>query len=105
MSAGQRDRLVTLQRATTTQNDYGEEIATWADIAKVWAQRKDMRGSERYQAQQQVATLATTYVILYRAGLSPVDRLVDDGRVYDIKGIAEIGRRKIIELVCEARAE
>lgn len=161
--AGQRDRLITIQRAVATQNDYGEEVQVWfpfvetgAELsngnltvgvsyqitatqvnyfgsglvvnsvfiassalalssvnkvkpvtigATVWAQRKDMRGSERYQAEQQVADVAATFVIAYRPSLSPVHRIVDDTRIYDIKGVAEIGRKKLLEISCEARAE
>jgi SPP1 family predicted phage head-tail adaptor len=100
------DRLVTLQRATTTQNDYGEEIPTWTDLAKVWAERRELRGAERWQAQQTVAKVQVKYFIYYRAGLTPVDRLVDsDGRVYDIHAVLEIGRREGLELHVEARAE
>jgi len=100
------DRRVTLQRATITQNDYGEEISTWTDIATVWAERREIRGAERWQAQQAVATVEVKYIIYYRDGLTPVDRLMDiDGKIYDIHAALEIGRREGLELYCAARAE
>jgi SPP1 family predicted phage head-tail adaptor len=99
------DRRVKLQRREVEQDQYGAETETWVDIATVWAQRLELRGDERWQAQQAVATTDIKYRIRHLSGLSPMDRLVDGGRVFDIKAVLEIGRRDGLEIHAEARAE
>ena len=95
-----------MQRAITIQDNYGEEIKTWTTIAAVWAERKELRGEERWQALQTVAKIEAIYRIRWMAGLTPVDRLIDtDGRVYDIQAVLEIGRREGLDLQVSAHAE
>lgn len=105
MRAGKLDRRVKLQRYTVTQNTLGEEVQTWVDVATVWAGRRDLRGTERYAAQQMVAKTTVIYTIRYRAGLTPLNRLIDGSDVYDIQAALQVGRKEGLELHCEARAE
>lgn len=105
MQPGRMDRRVTLQARTVTQDAYGEEIPTWVDIATVWAHRVELRGDERWQALQSVAKTDIKYNIRYMDGLNPMDRLIEGGRVFDIKAVLEIGRREGLEIHAEARAE
>jgi SPP1 family predicted phage head-tail adaptor len=105
MRAGRLDRLVTLGKRTVASLDsYGEEQATWADV-QVWAERRDLRGDERWTAQQVMGTTACLYRIYHRTDLTVEDRLVDDGVTYDIHAILEVGRREGLELQCSARGE
>ena len=105
MNAGKLDRRITLQRKSMTFNDAGEPVETWHEIATVWAEKVDMRGSERYTAAQTVAQLDTKFRIRYRQQITPIDRVLCYGRVYDVGGILEIGRREGLELHAKARAE
>jgi SPP1 family predicted phage head-tail adaptor len=105
MRAGRLDRLVTLGKRTVASLDsYGEEQVTWADV-QVWAERRELRGDEKWGAQQVIGTAACTYRIYYRTDLDVEDRLVDDSVTYDIHAISEIGRREGLELTCSARGE
>lgn len=105
MRAGRLDRLVTLGKKTVAAvTDYGEETVTWTDV-EVWAERRELRGEERWAAQQVVGTRACIYRIYYRTDLTVEDRLVDGGDTYDIQAINELGRREGLELVCVARNE
>jgi len=99
------DRRITLQRRTATQDAYGEEIETWTDLDTVWAQRWELRGSEQWQARQVIANVDAKYRIHYRDGLTPVDRMTENGRVFDVHSCVELGRREALELVVSARAE
>lgn len=73
--------------------------------AEIWAERLELRGAERWNAQQVVATMTCKYKILYRDDIGPLDILVDGSREYDIKASLELGRREGLELICSARAE
>lgn len=89
MTAGRRDQLVTLQRYTATQDDYGEEVPTWADLDEEWAAVFFGRGSERRQAAQEQASQVATFQMLSNdttTGLLPRDRIVHAGANWDITG-------------------
>lgn len=91
MTAGRRDKLVTLQRYTATQDDYGEEIETWADHGTEWVRIFWGRGDERRQAAAELGQQAATFQMLSNAstrGLTIKDRIVGDAGTFDIVGIA-----------------
>ena len=105
MRAGRLDRRLTLQRRTLIENDYGEGVETWNDLATVWAEKIPVRGSERYAAMQTVAEVEERFKIRYRTGLTPLDRVICDGITYDVQGVLEIGRREGWEILAKGRAE
>lgn len=108
MEAPKLDRKVTLRRATTAQDEYGEEITTWADLATVWASRRRASARETLAAAEVSAAITDVFEIRYDsawADLSPMDRLVFEGRGYDIVSVDEIGRRQGLRIAAVARAE
>ena len=105
LNPAKMDRRIVLQRRTVAQDAYGEEIETWSTLDTVWAQRVELKGAEQWQAKQVIATIEAKYRIHWRAGLTPVDRMTEDGRVYEIYSAIEMGRREAIELIVGARAE
>jgi len=73
---------------------------------RVWAERLDLRGTERWNAQQVVAEMVCKYRIRYRDDVGPLDMLTDsDDREYDIAAALELGRKDGIELIVSARGE
>ena len=97
------DRLITLRiRTVTGQDEYGEETETWTNVC-VWADRRDLRGQERFMAQQQLATLTAKFFVHYREDITPHDQLVDGENTYDIHAVREIGRREGLELLSAHR--
>jgi len=74
--------------------------------ATVWAERLELRGAERWSAQQVVATLTVKYRIRYRDDITAQCMLVDDDdREYDIQPPIELGRKDGLELVCSVRSD
>ena len=103
MKTGRMDRMVTLQKRTTTgQNSYGEEQYTWTDVI-VWAERRELRGSERFAAMQTISTVASIYRLHYREDLTVMDLLKDGDDTYDIHAVLPIGRREGVELLVSHR--
>ena len=111
LPAGKRDRRIKIERYTVAQNGLGEEIETWAELATVWASKKDVSDRERMQAQEVSAEITTRFVILYSTDVNdvnPKDRIehpVSSGTYYDIYGVKEIGRREGFEITATARAD
>ena len=110
MDGSKLDRRLTLQRFTSTQDPgSGENIQTWGDIATDWANYKPVSDAEKMQAGEVSATLSARFTIRYDsawANLSPVDRVVFEGRTFDIVGCKEVsGRRQFLEITAAARSE
>lgn len=108
MQSAKLDRKITLRRAVAAQNEYGEEITTWADLATVWASRRRASSRETLAAAEVSAAITDVFEIRYDsawADLSPMDRLVFEGRGHDIVSVDEIGRREGLRIAAIARAE
>lgn len=108
MLAGKLDRRITLQRATVTANSLNEPVKTWAELATVAAAKLEVRDSERQRAAETAAVIDTRFQIRWSSRVSTVDaadRVLFGGRVFNILGVKEIGRRVGLELSCQARSE
>lgn len=109
MPAGRRDRRIRIERYTVAQNGgTGEAVKTWATLTTVWAEKLDLSDRERVAAAEISAEITTRFRILYSStvsGVNPKDRIVLDGRTYDIWGIKEIGTREGLEITAAARAD
>jgi SPP1 family predicted phage head-tail adaptor len=106
--AGDLDRRIQFRRATVSAGALGA-VETWADHgAPVWASKKDLSDGERWRASEVQAHVTTRFVIRsseFSRDLTPKDRLICEGREYDITGIKEIGRRDMLEITAAARAD
>ena len=103
MRAGGMDHRVTLQRRVLTRNASGEDVATFEDVATVWAEKRDIRGREYFAASQERSEVTTRWFIRYRDDASVLHRLVYGAVAYDIEWAAEIGRHEGLELYTIAR--
>ena len=105
MSIGERRQRVTFQRATETQDDYGEPDQAWSNLCTSWALVQPMKGGERTAINEVHANVTTRIVTRNRSelsALSPKDRATWDGRTYDIRAVIHRDhRRKELELLCE----
>jgi SPP1 family predicted phage head-tail adaptor len=104
MRAGKIDRLVVLQTKSVTRNAVNEEVVDWNTLATVWAERRDLRGREYFQAQQVNAEISAVFRIRYRTDVTATMRLVESGKAYELVAPpVEIGRREGLDLMCAAR--
>lgn len=106
MTSGRRDQLVELQRAGTTQDQYGEEIQAWPPdggsiLGTEWAAIFYGRGDERRQAAMEQGSQAATFQMLSNPitrALTVKDRIEYEGN-WDIEGIApDMPKRGYIEI-------
>ena len=101
MRAGDLDQRITLRRATVTRNGFNEPVATWSDLAIVWAAARRVTDAEQFRAQEIGAEVTTRFTIRYSsevANLGPADRVSFDRREYNITGVRELGRREWLEI-------
>jgi SPP1 family predicted phage head-tail adaptor len=107
------DRTIRLERATVTQDPgSGENIETWVTLGpeKLFANYKPVSDGEKLSAGELAATLSARFTVSYDSSISdvnPKDRLVFEGRTFDIFGAKEAGerRRRFIEITASARAD
>lgn len=93
-----RTTRISIERATVVQDDYGEEISTWAPIARPWTALFYGTGEERRQAAAEAGRQVVTLNVLASALTRSVnlkDRIVVGAETWDIVGISPIGRREI----------
>jgi SPP1 family predicted phage head-tail adaptor len=110
LNAGDRDREIVLQTVTlTTDPISGEDVKDWTTIdpETLWAEWLPGNTREAYQAQQRLgAYVDGLFRIAGHDRPAPdTQRIVFDGRTYDIKGVTEIGRGEGWELSVTARGE
>jgi SPP1 family predicted phage head-tail adaptor len=103
MKAGRLDRRIELQRRTLTLNAQRENIESFATYATVWASKADLLGREFFAAQQVQAEAITKFQIRYRDDVLLTDRIVCNDITYDLKNVAEIGRREGLEILATAK--
>lgn len=99
MRAGKRDRRVTIQTATVTQDAHGGQVKSWGNLATVYAEVVPLRGRELIAAAQFMPEAQVKFRMLYRTDFDESARLVHDGVNYEIVHIAEIGRRRGLEIL------
>lgn len=108
MDAGRLDRRIVIQQATTAADSFNEPVQTWATLATVWAIAEPVSDGERQRAGETLASKSYRFTIRWSYDVFEIDprnRVVFDGRTYDIQGVKEIGRREFIEITATARAE
>ena len=109
LPAGRYNRKITLQRFTsTTAAGSGEQVKVWSDIATRFASKRDVSDSERMASAEMSAQIGTRFVVRWEQLLSdinPKDRLLFDGRTFEIVAVKEIDQRVGIEISAIARAD
>ncbi|MDH5612212.1 MAG: phage head closure protein [Gammaproteobacteria bacterium] len=98
MKAGTLRHLVSLQSATKTEGDYGEDTETWTQYAAPRAAIVPLRGAEFYAAQQVNAEINVKIIIRYRADVKASHRVVFGSITYEIAAPPINPQMKNIEL-------
>ena len=109
--ASKLDRLVQFQRATVTDDGFGQ-VETWADHGgPIWALREDVKDGEKWRAAEVQATLTTRFHVRsteFTRDITPRDRLTSEGQSFSIVGTKEAkqyGRRQLLEITCAGRTD
>lgn len=96
MRSGRLRHRVRIERATETQNAFGEPVKGWSLLGEVWAGIEPLRGNERFQAQAVQSSEDVRIVMRFNPDLSDIstkDRVVFGAKVYDINAVLNIDER------------
>lgn len=105
LSAGTLRKRITLQQQSTSVDTYGQQIATWTDVATVWASVEPSVGRELMAAQAVSLDQPTTITIRWQpAFASPkavaAMRVVYNGRIFNIHSVEnEDERNRMLTLL------
>ena len=122
MRAGRLDRLITIQRKSSTPSDSGEQQETWTTIIERRAAGyRPLKGEERFTGEQVIGTEQIEFRIRWSANvaaLSQQDRIVypaladespedepDTRNIYDVLAVHEIGRREGLLIITQRRSD
>lgn len=93
---GDMDRRVVIQARSVTENAFGEEVESWADVRTESASYSPGSGAERRISAQERSEHPATFVFhsnaLTKAMTPQSHRLTFDGGIWDIHSNVEIGR-------------
>ena len=106
MQAGRLNRRCTLQAPGTTQDELGQPIPGWTDVATVWA---DIRmklslksGLESIKAGAPVSVVQASIRVRYRAGITAGMRVVHNLQAFNITAVMpDVGGREYVDLIAE----
>ena len=102
MQAGRLNRRCTLQAPVTTQDELGQPIPGWTDVATVWADIRMKSGLESIKAGAPVSVVQASIRVRYRAGITAGMRVVHNLQAFNIVAVLpDVGGREYVDLVCE----
>lgn len=102
MKAGKLDRIIVIQRVTTTVDEYGTPQEGWSTVATIRAQRVKLTTEEFLRAFGSTSDAVAVFRIRHMDGLTLADRITCEGETFDLKSVEPIGRREGLELRCIA---
>lgn len=96
--AGQRTESVLIQRATTSENEYGEAVQVWSSYATRRARVRFGTAQEKREAAQEGGVQSATFECERSTTLDAVtlkDRIVYLGSNWDLTEVAPLDRKTI----------
>lgn len=98
MQSGKLQHRIDLQRLSQTLGPGRVPVQTWATYASGKADLRQAGVSEFLTAYGEGVTNNAVFLLRWLPGVSVADRVLHGGKVWNIVAIAEIGRRKGLEL-------
>jgi SPP1 family predicted phage head-tail adaptor len=93
------DRQITLMQPTTTYNDYGEPVESFAVHSTIFANVQQSGSREAYSAGK-VVDIDAVFKIRYMTGITETWQIVYDSVTYEIVGRPkELGRQDGLEIM------
>ena len=101
---GNLDRKLIIQTSFwLSKGDSGEQKTGWTKFAEVWGKAIGTGGAEALEAGQITDKENSSFVIRYLAGVKPKMRILYEGKFYNIRSVAEIGRKRFLLIKTESR--
>jgi SPP1 family predicted phage head-tail adaptor len=94
--------VVKIQQLIDGQDEIGQPVQTWVDVATVRADILHKTGSESIKADKDVSIVQASVRIRRRTDVTPAMRVVHGSTTYEIKAVLpDEQSRERLDLVCE----
>jgi SPP1 family predicted phage head-tail adaptor len=100
MRAGTLNSYVSIEYRTGVQDEAGQLVDEWIELAGMWANIKNRSGAEAIRADQEASTVRTSIRVRYRDDITADMRVVHGSKVYEIKAVLPADEDHV-DLVCE----
>lgn len=92
---------IVIERSTLTDDGVGGAALSWSTYATVWAKVKALGGAEALRDQKVTATEKLDITIRYRSDLRTDDRILHNGKIYNIAAIFDpAGSKTWLNIQC-----
>ena len=103
MNPGTLDRRITIQARTLGRDELMAKRETWEDMLRVWAMLVRSNGRTGEVANSDRTQREKVFRIRWRDNVTPTDnRILYRGNTYKITACIEVGRRDMLDVVCES---
>lgn len=104
--AGELRHVISIQARTSSTDEYGGTVFTWADYASnVRAKKSPLRGRQVVSAASEKVEATDVFSIRYIDGVEDTMRIVCDGQYHDIVHIADVkGMGRVLEITTKTGA-
>lgn len=103
--AGTLNRRVTIEKRSIVDDPLGGEIVTWALLATLWANFRNLSGTETIKSDAEVGTTKASVRIRYREDIDQTCRLLHHGLIYQIESVLPDQQgREYVDLVVSTGA-
>jgi SPP1 family predicted phage head-tail adaptor len=104
MRSGRLRHAATIERQSTTPDSFGQLVDTWSTIAHRTVSVEPLNGREYFNASGESSEITTRIRMRYdedTAEIKPFDRIMIDGRTYDIVSVINVQQRnRELVLMC-----
>ena len=103
MKSGDLDQRVTVERFTSTVDDWGTPIESWAPLFSCWAAVEPLVGREFIAAQAAQSEVTARIRMRFRPWMTAQDRVIHNGTTYGIESLIDVrsDHRELV-LMCKA---
>lgn len=105
MNPGRLDRRIVIESNASTLGATGQSLNGWSTLATVWANKRDVSGTETNRGGEEVARGSTVFTIRFRSDVGPKERITYSGSTYDINFTEEMGRTEYLKIHTERRTD
>ena len=100
---GELDRRILFQNPVETKQSNGELLISWNSHGYRWAKVEPFMATEINENERLSVYSKATFTVRYDSALNEKMRIYFDGKIYNIQGYTEIGRRQFMTIEAETR--
>ncbi|EPR14200.1 hypothetical protein M527_29240 [Sphingobium indicum IP26] len=102
LDAGARDKRITIEARTVSEDGYGGEVETWSPYARPWADVIYGSGKEQREAAQQGGSQTASFEVLSNSKTRAISvinhRIAFDGGIWNITAKQDLGLNEGVRL-------